>query len=263
MHTSTGKYTEIITERLVISGFEIEQYQYKEKPVIRNYKRRKRKEKNNGDNQNKQIKKTDFAINRTRREIRRLVNSNNNLMKFLTLTTKITGIKKANRFFNLFTQRMKNRFPEFQYLAVIEFQSDIDFFGIVKPDGGAVHYHLLCNLRYVKSEEISKIWKHGFIKIKRVSHVDNLGRYLSKYLQKDMFDERMFGKKKFFCSQDLKRPTEITNSEAQFFVRNNSENLKITWEATFKDDYRGEILYKIFHLKNRQFLPVSNNSSIL
>lgn len=260
MHTSTEKYTEIITERLFISGLEIEHYRYNEKPIIRNYKRKKRKEKKENNIEKKQDKKSNFAINRTRREIRRLVNSNTGLIKFLTLTTAISDIKKANGFFNLFTQRMKSHFSEFQYLAVIEFQKDVDFFGNKKVDGGAVHYHLLCNLRYVKSEDLAKIWKHGFIKIKRVNHVDNLGRYLSKYLQKDMFDERMFGKKKFFCSQDLERPVEIINDEAKFFIQDNYKNMKMTWEATFRDDYRGEIDYKIFHLKNKQCLPLSNNS---
>ena len=67
-------------------------------------------------------------------------------------------LQEANRLFNLFTQRMKDKFPEFQYFAVIEFQKDIDFYGKIKPDGGAVHYHLLCNLRYVISKKIEKIW---------------------------------------------------------------------------------------------------------
>ncbi len=252
MHTSTGKYTERIFEKLVISGFEIEQYQYKDKLVIRNYKRRKRKERKISENKKiKQPKKTEFSIRRTRREIRRLINSNQRLIKFLTLTTTITDIRETNKLFNLFTQRMKDRFPEFRYLSIPEFQKDIDFFGKVKPDGGAVHYHLLCNLRYVESEKIAKIWKHGFIKIKRVDHVTNLGRYLCKYLQKDMFDERMFGRKKFFCSQGLKRPVEIINNEAQYFMKNNSQNLEKKWETIFKNDYLGEISYKIFGFKNK------------
>ena len=257
MHTSTGKQTERIYEKVLVSCFEIEQYQYLDKPVIRNYKREERKKKNNGENKKKekktQTEKAQSSVSRTRKDIRRLVNSNPQLIKFLTLTTTSTDIGKMNREFKLFTQRMKAKdcFPDFQYLSVPEFQKDIDFFGKVKPDGGAVHYHLLCNLPYVDQKKIAKIWGHGFIKIKRVSHVTNLGAYLCKYLQKDMHDKRMFGKKKFFCSQDLNRPIEITNEEARKYMQDNSDNLKMTWEKTFNDEYRGEISYKVFHMKKR------------
>lgn len=260
MHTSTEKHTERITERLFISGFEVEQYRYLDKPVIRNYKRKERKEKKIDENENKkpkkqQTEKADFAVKRTRKEIRRLVNANPQLTKFLTLTTTETNTVKANKHFNLFTQRMKNHYPEFQYLAVLEFQKDVDYFGKAKPDGGAVHYHLLCNLRYVIHDKLAKIWhKEWFIKIKRVNHVDNLGRYLAKYLQKDMFDKRMFGKKKFFCSQDLQRSIEITNDDAKNFMQCNDENLKLVWkpEKPFDDDYRGKIEYAVFNFKNKQ-----------
>lgn len=249
MNTSTERRTERIYERVVVSSLECEQYQYKDRPVLRNYKRRKREKNENGEKEEKgQIEKAESSVRRTRREIRRTVNSNPQLTKFLTLTSKITDGKKSNHCFNLFTQRMKDRYPEFQYFAVLEFQKDIDFFGNVKPDGGAAHYHLLCNLRYVRSKEIEKIWGKGFIKIKRVRHVTNLGRYLSKYLQKDMFDKRMFGKKKFFCSQELKRPVEIVNDDARVFMQENAENMEKGWETTFTSNYLGEISYAIFRL---------------
>jgi hypothetical protein len=258
MHTSTEKYTVRITERTIISGFEVERYQYLDKPILRNYKRKERKKKTNDENEKKeqqekveQMEKAESSVRRTRREIRRLVNANPQLIKFLTLTTTSVDIAKMNRQFNLFTQRMKDRFSEFQYLAVNERQKDIDHFGKVKPDGGAVHYHLLCNLRYVKSDILAKVWKHGFIKINQVSHVDNLGRYLSKYLQKEMFDKRMFGKKKFFCSQDLKRPIEIINDESKLFNQENSKNLEKKWEPEkpFENDYQGKIQYTLFNFK--------------
>ncbi|MDD3487458.1 MAG: hypothetical protein PHF35_03725 [Candidatus Moranbacteria bacterium] len=156
----------------------------------------------------------------------------------LTFRDHITDIDKANYKLNLFAQRAKDRWKEFQYLAVPEDQKS-----------GRVHYHLLCNLRYVPAKEIEKVWKNGFIKVNRVDKVSNLGAYVCKYLQKDMFDKRMFGKKKFFCSQDLKKPTEKTNYDAQTYMQNNSGNLKLNWETTFNDEHRGNILYKTYSLK--------------
>lgn len=240
MHTSTGKYTECITKRIIISGNEIEYYHYKDKGLLRNYKRKKRtltpKEKTK---ENIQKQKVEFSIRRTKKEIRRKINANSQLIKFLTLTFKKNemDIGKSNRAFNLFTQRMKDRFPEFQYLAVIEFQKR-----------GAVHYHLLCNLRYREKKEVEKIWGQGFIDIKRVKHISNLGRYFCKYLQKDMFDKRMFGKKKFFCSQNLKKPVELTNRFAEIFLSDSSFLLEKEFETTFENEYVGKVDYIVYHL---------------
>jgi hypothetical protein len=134
---------------------------------------------------------------------------------------------------------MKKQFPEFQYLAIVEFQKR-----------GAVHYHLLCNLRYVQSKKIEKIWKHGFIKIKRISNIKNIGAYVCKYLQKEMFDKRMFGKKKYFRSQDLEKPVEIVGDNASFFVKNGKDKMILVWEKEFENEYRGKVLYRLYNYKD-------------
>ena len=45
-----------------------------------------------------------------------------------------------------------------------------------------------------------------------------------------MKDKRLFGKKKYFCSQDLERPTEIINDEANFFMKNSDKNFNFIEE---------------------------------
>jgi hypothetical protein len=115
---------------------------------------------------------------------------------------------------------------------------------------GAVHYHLLCNLRYVQSKKIEKIWKHGFIKIKRISNIKNIGAYVCKYLQKEMFDKRMFGKKKYFRSQDLENPVELVGDNASFFIEKGKDDLNLIWEKEFENEYRGKVLYQLYNYKN-------------
>lgn len=162
----------------------------------------------------------------------------------------MSDLKKSNKCFNTFIRDMKKHHPDFQYFCVVEFQSDIDFFGKLKPNGGAVHYHVLCNLPYVKSQVIADIWKHGFIKIKRINKDANLGKYLSNYLQKDMADKRMFGKNKFSHSQGLQKPAELIGDNARFFMQEASENLDFVWKKKFKENvYRGKIFYKIYKYK--------------
>jgi hypothetical protein len=232
---------EIFNEKLIISGKNVEYYQYQEVPVIRGYLRKKRKTIKRKERKEKSEEKTAYSVNRTRTEIRRLVDSNSQLCKFLTLTFKenLTDLEKTNYLFNIFIQKMKKQFPEFQYLAIVEFQKR-----------GAVHYHLLCNLRYVQSKKIEKIWKHGFIKIKRISNIKNIGAYVCKYLQKEMFDKRMFGKKKYFRSQDLENPVELVGDNASFFIEKGKDDLNLIWEKEFENEYRGKVLYQLYNYKN-------------
>jgi len=77
------------------------------------------------------------STNRTRTEMRRLINCNQDFSKFYTLTfaDNITDVKFANKHFNKFIMRMEYHYGKFKYIAVIEFQ-----------ERGAVHYHFLCNL---------------------------------------------------------------------------------------------------------------------
>jgi hypothetical protein len=245
---------DIIKEKVIISGKEIEHYQYLDKAVLRGYRRKKRKNPIKDNEPKEQTEKSKSSVIRTRTEIRRIVNANPQLEKFLTLTfdDNTTEIKKANPKFNIFIQKMKDKFPEFQYLSVPEFQKDIDFHGKVKPDGGAVHYHMLCNLRYVPVIEINKIWKNGGVDIKRIDRVRNVGAYICKYLHKDMFDKRMFHKKKYFCSQDLERPAEIINDNANFFMKDSEANFKFIKESKFHHEYTGDVLYRLYNFKNYQ-----------
>ena len=241
---------EIYNEKIIISGLNIERYKYT-KPILRGFRRKKRKVKKQEVEENKQKEKSAYSVNRTRTEIRRIISTNPHLNKFLTLTSTSSNLDEMNKLFNLFTQRMKDRFPEFRYLCVPEFQSDIDYFGELKPDGGAVHYHILCNLRYIQSKTIEEIWGHGFIKIKRIDRIADLGNYLSKYLKKDMFDKRTFGKKKFFCSQDLQKPVEIIGKTATDFYSDNQPHLELIYEKVFPaNEYQDDILYQILKFKN-------------
>jgi len=232
-------------DKVIISGKFVEYYQYLDKAVLKGYRRKPRLSKENKDKSNKdeQIKeKRDSSVRRTRTEMRRLVNSNPHLNKFLTLTfaSKMTDLSKANRLFNTYIRRMNKHFSKFQYIAIVEFQKR-----------GVVHYHLLCNLQYVPAKKLEEIWQHGFINIKRIDRVDNIGAYVCKYLHKDMFDKRMFRKKKFFRSQDLDKPAEILGDSAKLFMKEGLENMKLDWEKEFKEnEYRGKILYRQYRYKN-------------
>lgn len=129
---------------------------------------------------------------------------------------------------------MADRFSEFQYIAVPEFQ----------PISQRVHYHLFSNLRYIPNKQIAEIWNQEFIKINRIDKLTNVGAYICKYLSKEMCDERLFHKKKFFCSQELNHPTVYYNDDA-LTVISRVRNLEKVYETKFFS-YFGEGLYMLY-----------------
>jgi len=157
---------------------------------------------------NHQNEKRDDSLSRTRTKIYQLVNCNHYAHGkypaiFLTLTfaKNITNVKQANIEFNLFIQRLSyHTNQKLKYLAVIEFQKR-----------GAVHYHMVCNLVYVRNKILSKIWKHGFLNIKKLRTDCNIGLYMMKYLGKEA--NILQHKKKYWTSKNLNRPIEIIDNE--------------------------------------------------
>lgn len=237
--------------KVVVSGKHVEVYKYK-KQVWREFEK-KNFEDEKPQKEPKQLnafeqiaimkQKQQYSVNRTRTEIRRLINSNPQLTKFMTLTfaKNITDLKEANYIFNQFIKRMNYKYPDFKYLAIPEFQQR-----------GAVHYHLLCEMPFIHFREITEIWGQGNIDIKTLNNVDNIGAYVCKYLSKDMFDERTFAKKKFFRSQTLLEPVEILGYWAMKFVEKLCSVLTPVFEKTFESEWVGEVEYKSYKL---DFIP--------
>lgn len=189
---------------------------------------------------------------RRRDKIRRLActNFNNKYDKFLTLTFKenMTNIEECNLLFKNFIKRLKYTYKlhNLKYLAVIEFQ-----------ERGAVHYHVLLNIPYIPQNELQKLWGHGFIFINAISHVDNLGAYILKYMTKDNNDTRLMGKKAYLTSRNLKQEEIIVNHDIKDFSKlenkiiqkYNLNDLKAVYEANFDTEMLGNCTYKQYNLK--------------
>ena len=143
-----------------------------------------------------------------RNRIRQLVCSNfDSGSKFVTLTFDnshdfdIKDVKACNLYFHKFAKRVKYKYPDFKYVAVIEFQD--------ANGRGAVHYHMICNLPYVKKKELQDLWRGGFVKINRIDKVDNVGAYVIKYMCKDTEDVRLCGENAYLHSRGLTEPIEV------------------------------------------------------
>jgi hypothetical protein len=85
---------------------------------------------------------------------------------------------------NQLYEDFKNFWKRYKY----KYGKDIDYLTVVEPQGrGAWHCHVLIRHNdvekvYIPSKELSEIWGNGFIKVKSLQGVDNIGAYLSAYL---------------------------------------------------------------------------------
>lgn len=240
---------------MVISGKIIEVYEY-ENGYLKGYSDKTGKtgrtegveSENKGDNRAK-------AMQRARTDIRRLINANaEDFSKFVTLTfgKNEKDLDYCNREFKKFIQRLKYKYSDFKYLTVVEFQ-----------ERGAVHYHMLCNLPYIKSNELAEIWGNGFIKINRIDRVTNLGAYVTKYMQKDLSDARLEKRKCYFTSRNLDKPIEITQKkEIEQLQTTLSRNLKLTYETSYNNDYTGKVMYRQYVYGNALSVDTQTNVAI-
>ncbi|MBP2098415.1 rolling circle replication-associated protein [Enterococcus rivorum] len=156
-------------------------------------------------NQYDSLKRKQKHYQNTRFDIARLVDMNfDNQTKFLTLTFKENrqDIEYTNSEFKKFIKRLnynlyKTKKSQISYLATWE-----------KQKRGAIHYHIiLFHFPYIPHKTFVTIWGHGSVTINKidVDSIENRGRYISKYFDKEL-ELKEHKKKAYFKSQNLKLP---------------------------------------------------------
>jgi hypothetical protein len=248
-------------KKVIVSGNVIELYEAEKEPYISNSKDK------NDDYDPFDFEKTKLEPLEDRTEKRRqqtvrdarnttrrlaLMNFNDN-DKFITLTYKknMRDIEQADKDFKNFIKRFKYKFDlkNFKYLAVREFQKR-----------GAIHYHFICNwdIKLKTEDEIKNyerilgkdIWKHGFVDIKQMNNIDNVGAYIIKYMTKNVAVEFFKGKKIYLCSQGLDRPKIYKGIEAEQILKTyNLLQKKEVFTNDYDSEYLGKITYKEYNLK--------------
>lgn len=180
------------------------------------------------------------SVKRTREKITRLINSNKDFMTFVTLTFKenIIDLVMANDEFNKFVKRLKRKYNSIKYLAVPEFQKR-----------GAVHYHMLLNVEYIENSVLTEIWGNGFVMINKIKHIRNVGLYVSKYIGKDLFDNRYFGMRKILYPRNLDRPKTMRfmPDVSKIVLENNSDSKEL-YSSSYESKYNGKVDYKLLKI---------------
>lgn len=106
----------------------------------------------------------------------------------LTYAENMTDPKRLYEDFRNFNWR-------FQYYCKQKGYSKPEYIVMMEPQGrGAWHAHLLYiwqdqKAPYIANQEFREMWGHGFVRIKKLDNVDNVGAYLTAYLGDMEIDE--------------------------------------------------------------------------
>lgn len=124
------------------------------------------------------------SLRQTFKKLRYLINANfegkqNELHVILTYAENMTDTKRLYNDFDKFMKRLRYKYRN---------ESSIDYISVVEPQGrGAWHCHVLMRFNdlksiYIKNKDLADLWGHGFVQVKSLKDVDNIGAYLSAYL---------------------------------------------------------------------------------
>ena len=207
--------------------------------------------------ENRKESRRNQTLRDARNTMRRLAVRNfkplNSLFITLTYRYHINDIEQADGHYRAFVKAIREESEQpFNYIAVREFTKQ-----------GRIHYHLLTDFKIDGDLEdpeevdlkrwerdVAKVWQHGFVDIKLVNHVDNVGAYLSKYMSKGIGSELFLGRKYYLCSQGLERPEVIVGETAwELYNAMNKKNEVFT--NSYESEYLGQITYVEYNL-NRQ-----------
>lgn len=124
------------------------------------------------------------SLRQTFKKLRYLINNNfvgsgNELHVTLTYKKNMTDTKQLYKDFKNFIERLRTYYKN---------EGSIDYLAVMEPQGrGAWHGHVLMRFNdldkvFVKNKDMKDLWGHGFVTIKSLKEVDNIGAYLSAYL---------------------------------------------------------------------------------
>lgn len=124
------------------------------------------------------------SLRQTFKKLRYLINNNfngskNELHVILTYKENMTDTERLYSDFKKFIMRLKYKYKE---------TSAIDYISVIEPqERGAWHCHVLMRFNdlesvYIANNELREMWRNGFVQIKSLRDIDNIGAYLSAYL---------------------------------------------------------------------------------
>ena len=162
------------------------------------------------------------SLRQTFKKLRYLINNNfvgsaNELHVTLTYKVNMTDSKQLYVDFDKFFKRLRYKFKN---------DSSIDYLTVVEPQGrGAWHCHVLARFNdldkvYIKNKDLRELWGLGFVTIKSLKDVDNIGAYLSAYLADIDLDEAKDKETLFkVVSEGCEIKTKVVDGKEKKFIK--------------------------------------------
>lgn len=176
------------------------------------------------------------SLRQTFKKLRYLINNNftgkpNEIHLILTYAENMTDPKQLYKDFDKFMKRLRYKY---------ENESSIDYLSVIEPQGrGAWHCHVLMRFNdlekvYIpnKFDKSTKeaidapmydLWGNGWITIKSLKDVDNIGAYLSAYLTDIEFDATKFETGEYdwtkFIGKDFEVKSVIHEGQEKKFIK--------------------------------------------
>lgn len=167
----------------------------------------------------------------------------NTLFESRTYEENMTSPEIAKRDSKVYTEKVKKMVgKELNYIEVLETQKR-----------GAQHAHRLWFNMPVHINEISerknrtlaKLWGHGFVDVKdKKTSVNEMCRYLTKYMNKAKKDKRYYKKKAYTTSRNIQRPEKLNFlSEINLYIDNNTKVQTREYKTRWLGQARQQIYY--------------------
>lgn len=184
-------------------------------------------------------------IIKAKNRIRRLVQANFDQQgKFLTFsfakTTKvdITSLTDCHVLYARFMRSLRDKYPNFRYVAVPEFQKR-----------GAVHYHAMVDVPYTPWKTLMKLWQYGGVYITKINNPAYVGSYIAKYVGKALEDKRYSGHRCFYSSKNLIQPVVKYGDDLQNIMQAiEARGITPSFTNSYYSDWCGQISYKSYNL---------------
>ena len=241
--------------KLIKSGNRLEVYKYQ--AYISTGEKSNNQEGRKGKNhlsqeqkeQNKTRARKETLVN-ARNNINRLISCNKDLCTFLTITYRdnFQDLRKSKEHLKLFFKKLQKDYTGLKYIYVLEYQ-----------DRGAIHYHILTNIKLnivtARSKERKpqeqkdlenyyrvNYWSNrGFTDIRRLDQegITNIAKYVSSYLVQDLMELDLQGNRAYGYSRNLNKPV-ITTGESKNSIEEliSLEGYQLKYASNYKRTYQ-------------------------
>ena len=238
----------------VLAGDVLQVYEYEKiQSTVRPGKARKAKEP--GGEKKGRVRMD--SVYRARSRCTRLINTNarkgKNPDKFVTLTfaENMTDLDAANREFHKFIKRLEYFVGhKVAYVAVPQIQWER-----FKKYGVKVwHYHVyFFGLDYIPNAKLNEIWAQGFVRINAIENIQNVGTYVSRYMEKDFSVEGAANHRRFTCSIGLEQPQEERAMKADDLLSDISDEFMLEYEKEYQNNPNmGWVKYRRYQRKKQE-----------